>query len=954
MFTKRSDFPARAVAAAARSVSACRDEASNAVTTLFSVRPARCGVRNASYAVLALSALHSLYLCTTAAAASLISPRNAGAFCTGNTAAKRAEQAALPSFLPPLQQEIASRNLHAASRRQTAEVPLHTILAAGSGTLPATPWGHAVARMQSEDTSHGRYTSALNLDSNRGTSLAGSEQTESANASDAIFVQKTLSSWHTFRSGLDCGLNTSRTRLRKETRSLSPRDDTGNKRKQVLPGSAMLRLCSTGRVASRRRRTALDTKSPGEAACRKSPRASSAHGAAGSDPAFADSSRWLRSTTSAVGSVAGGLVVVGAAKRELSAAASVEETREPAVETTRQANGRAFSSMRTAATITAIAHPEVMKNYGSRQQTNSASGKDVGSAGGTAAEVSSGLGFEVLRNTSGNEAASNESGNTPSIIWKGNESSVSMVTTPGHGLFRGEADTQAASLRHAHSIPRLLQGQGNMWDEAPVKNGGQEALLTREGRGWEFGSNTERIKSESTRAFDGHASDDAFQDDTALFARASGEAEFDGVPEEGEGKAVGAAMAAFIEQNRKALEKGDVKLLLLMRHAQSEFNKWRAESMFKPSNWRYDQGVRDVCLTEFGLQQCFRARKELLRVAMALPADVSIDLHLTSPLMRAVQTAVTAFPCPQTSLEKSKLTTYEADADLFHSSCDSPAEVSARSEVLARIRPVRWVLTPLLRERVDTSGDIGSERKQLLEHVEELEKNERFPPGCPFVTSTLDTSLLPLTLRQTHAQCNSWCLEMAPDELERVKRQLRRRWRTEGTGDLQTDVPARKTRNPPVEEDAASTTKEELQQQALAALEAVHDFSEASQQKRAAFWDKKQSSLRRWSLLRQVPLETRDAVFARVRLVLAALCRVRDARIIAMVGHSVTFLLLTEDRKMKNTQTLPYVLDCEAKTVAPLLLEEPGKVGRPASIRFPSEESAWKHFLFKLKKAKVF
>ncbi|CEM28676.1 unnamed protein product [Vitrella brassicaformis CCMP3155] len=118
----------------------------------------------------------------------------------------------------------------------------------------------------------------------------------------------------------------------------------------------------------------------------------------------------------------------------------------------------------------------------------------------------------------------------------------------------------------------------------------------------------------------------------------------------------------------------DEMRVYLIRHGQSEYNKWRRES-FTKLRWRdmitYDPEIYDAPLTE-------RARDQIRNLSQVLNASLEagrleIDAIYSSPLSRSIDTAAMAFE-----------------------GSDKPL-----------------LLHPLLREKCETTGDIGLPRSEL-------------------------------------------------------------------------------------------------------------------------------------------------------------------------------------------------------------------------------------------------
>lgn len=120
------------------------------------------------------------------------------------------------------------------------------------------------------------------------------------------------------------------------------------------------------------------------------------------------------------------------------------------------------------------------------------------------------------------------------------------------------------------------------------------------------------------------------------------------------------------------------KRVILIRHAESLYNAWRTKS-FRNGSFLIvcDPMIFDPQLSKKGENQAARLRQELHRSGI----HAEIDLIVTSPLSRAIQTCVKGFAL---------------DSDTPLTNC-----------------PV--VACALHRERLDTSGDVGVPLEQLRE-----------------------------------------------------------------------------------------------------------------------------------------------------------------------------------------------------------------------------------------------
>ncbi|PHJ23978.1 phosphoglycerate mutase family protein [Cystoisospora suis] len=332
----------------------------------------------------------------------------------------------------------------------------------------------------------------------------------------------------------------------------------------------------------------------------------------------------------------------------------------------------------------------------------------------------------------------------------------------------------------------------------------------------------------------------------------------------------------WLAENQQSMREGKKKILLLMRHGESEFNEWRRSSFthLRFSDMiRYDPEMVDVCLTKTGLKQCQGASEYYRAVRAAIPS-FHIDSYLVSPLSRAVQTALNTFGCPTSS------------EDIASDSSERNAEGRSSD---------RWILTPLLTERTDTTGDVGRDANSLMEFLKMKRRVGEIPPECN-PERVLDWTLV--------RPVNKWWLQLSDEELTAAEKMLAEPW-LPVVGDSQQHIPSG---TPGGKEDSES-----VRSQVVRSIKST--FSLVDEAAREAAWKRRMQGSYRY---RRVPLETDECVLARARLLLKALCKVKDARVVLMVGHSIFFRILTNTPKMANAEILPYELDCEAKAIKEL------------------------------------
>ncbi|PFH31101.1 phosphoglycerate mutase family protein [Besnoitia besnoiti] len=384
-------------------------------------------------------------------------------------------------------------------------------------------------------------------------------------------------------------------------------------------------------------------------------------------------------------------------------------------------------------------------------------------------------------------------------------------------------------------------------------------------------------------------------------------------------------IGTWLDKNEQDVRKGKKKLLLLVRHAESAFNQWRRESFsaFRVRDMlTYDPNMPDVCLTSRGLQQCQKASDFYRDTCRALPS-LKVDLFVVSPLMRTVQTALNIFSCPPRSEDNERKISLSSGETLS-------GAVGAVEHPLQSAH--KFLLFPLLRERTDTTGDTGRDPEALRIHLETLRAEGQIPQSCD-VDEALDWSLM--------YPGNKWWLQFTDDEAAAAQHIVNQPW-YEGTDDptqkssvlehvedgegaadpLSVSLTDRKKtgeiRAGRFEGESDKTRLEgepkSVRQKVVEALKS--SYTEVADCQREEAWRRRlQASWR----FRKVPLENKQHVLIRSQLGLKALCSVKEAKVVVMVGHSVTFRILTSSPKMGNASIVPFVLNCQDKTVTELV-----------------------------------
>ncbi|XP_026190046.1 uncharacterized protein LOC34621702 [Cyclospora cayetanensis] len=338
------------------------------------------------------------------------------------------------------------------------------------------------------------------------------------------------------------------------------------------------------------------------------------------------------------------------------------------------------------------------------------------------------------------------------------------------------------------------------------------------------------------------------------------------------------------------------KLIFAMRHAESEFNVWRRESFMKlrfRDMLKRDWGECDVQLSPEGQAQCKRAN-EKLKALLAAVRDLEedeknegisisrpfcIDAFLVSPLVRALQTAANSF--------------HEIDSS-WH--CSSTNLASARQK-----RSVTWIVDSILREKLSTMGDVGTERCSLLSRLADLHKQGKLQ------SSTFDFGLVP--------ESEKWWV---PDTAEQIRALVENCSYPKGSGSSWSDTQS--TSASETGQDAGdavfivgSASKHPLSV-AESSIKKTFELAERpardpdAARRRMMEWEERSARL---PFYQTVPEESNDLLQLRGTLLLSILCRAELVDTAFIVTHSLFLKALTGTKKFANAEIRAFTLVCD-------------------------------------------
>ncbi|KAL8439962.1 hypothetical protein Efla_007587 [Eimeria flavescens] len=354
-------------------------------------------------------------------------------------------------------------------------------------------------------------------------------------------------------------------------------------------------------------------------------------------------------------------------------------------------------------------------------------------------------------------------------------------------------------------------------------------------------------------------------------------------------------------QNQR--EPGKTKLIIAMRHAESKFNVWRRESFTKlrfRDMIRRDWGESDVPLSPRGREQCVRANRKLAFLLSTLRKLESqnphvqkpfcIDAFLVSPLTRSIHTAANSLH---------GINWRCSDSPSPDQAGSTPSDSSQEAASLV------FLVDSLLREKISTMGDVGTERSLLRKRIAELyQQGELLPAAFDF---SLIPEATPWWVPHTEAQLQALlqlanaqrpCTNCYSDTASTAASDA-------GEGQQESAFLALG----PQGEAARKRQLSAAEAAVKGAFEAVERAARepAAMGRRVAEWEAVSSRL---PLYQTVPREGNELLLLRARLLLAILCRAKEANSFFIVSHSLFLKTLTGDSKLSNAELRAYTLRC--------------------------------------------
>lgn len=310
-------------------------------------------------------------------------------------------------------------------------------------------------------------------------------------------------------------------------------------------------------------------------------------------------------------------------------------------------------------------------------------------------------------------------------------------------------------------------------------------------------------------------------------------------------------------------------------------------------------------LSAVGREQCDRANRKLtflLRTMRSLEDErrvgsngdearpFSIDAFLVSPLTRSLQTAANSMHGLEWCKGASRAERHSAEGG---DQCRQPI----------------WIVDALLREKISTMGDVGSELQALRDRLVGLYSSGELQ------TSTFDFGLIP--------EQHEWWVPHTADQLKELVsnseecRQCGNCWsETASTAASEAGEGAENTVL------RLGNSVQRSLSSAEASVRTAFETAERPTRKRSAVdrrmaeWYANNNRLPRYQT---VPCEGNDLLRLRAQLLLSILCRAKDAKSLFIVTHSLFLKILTGEKKFANAEFRAYTLTCEgAPKLVPL------------------------------------
>lgn len=351
---------------------------------------------------------------------------------------------------------------------------------------------------------------------------------------------------------------------------------------------------------------------------------------------------------------------------------------------------------------------------------------------------------------------------------------------------------------------------------------------------------------------------------------------------------------------------GKTKLIIAMRHAESTYNVWRRESFVKlrfRDMIKRDWGETDVPLSPEGHKQCLRANRKLSFLLMALrelehqqteegKAKVRpfcFDTFLVSPLTRSLITAANSM--------------HGIDSK-WHCSCMDEGRGTAVESKKSAI----WLVDSLLREKISTMGDIGTERQALFNRLMDLHSTGKLQ------SAAFDFGLVP--------ERGEWWVPHTEDQLRAL---ILRNDESKGCTNCWSDTASTAASETGETMDAVLRLGSLMKRPLSIAENSMRNAFEVAERpsrepfavdRRMAEW---QASNSRLPIYQTVPSESNSVLSLRAKLLLSVLCRAKEADRVFFVTHSLFLKALTGESKFANAEFRAYTLACEGTpTLRPL------------------------------------
>lgn len=310
-----------------------------------------------------------------------------------------------------------------------------------------------------------------------------------------------------------------------------------------------------------------------------------------------------------------------------------------------------------------------------------------------------------------------------------------------------------------------------------------------------------------------------------------------------------------------------------------------------------DWGEADVPLSPEGHEQCTRANRKLAFLLVTLRElerqetkegktnmrPFCFDTFLVSPLTRSLITAANSM--------------HGIDSSWHCASVDEGHGTASASK-----KSATWLVDCLLREKISTMGDVGTQRHALFNRLMELHRAGKLQ------SAVFDFGLVP--------ERGEWWVPHTEDQLRAL---IERNNAAKGCATCWSDTAST----------AASETGEATEGSSVLRLgnaarrplsiaeNSVRNAFEVAERpsrepfavdRRMAEWHASNSRL---PIYQTVPSESNSLLSLRAKLLLSVLCRAKEANRVFIVTHSLFLKALTGEKKFANAEFRAYTLACE-------------------------------------------